>query len=148
MPMPLNKKNLLDDHDTLQKLVQAFSDFVTQDKLDKQLIREDIQKLSDGLVNRVDIVEKGIQDKLSKNDFGTFLSVNHAPVVADVNKLKDEKADRKDVQMLQAFINDDIDKRVRKLEDKAIYMIAWATGAAAVVALVIDMISRFYHFGS
>lgn len=77
----------ISDHDVLLRLVTSFDNYKEQDSKDKQLIRDDIQKLGDGIVNRVDILEKRIEGCLTKFEFGTFMSENHAPVLTQLKKI-------------------------------------------------------------
>jgi hypothetical protein len=71
----------LSDHDAILKLTTSFDNFKEQDGKDKLLIRNDIRQLGDGIVNRVDIVEKRIEGCFTKFEFGTFMSENHSPLL-------------------------------------------------------------------
>lgn len=98
----------------------------------------DQQQTDHDLLIRVDQKVDGLIDTIDKLQNGT---------VSDINSLKRDKADRKDVEILQQIINTDIEKRLRSVEGRIAYIYAWSAGAAAIVALIIDMLSRFYGFG-
>ena len=68
----------------IARLETSFNNFKEQDSKDKALIRADIKELSDGVVNRIDIVEKKVEDRYTKFEFGTFMSDSHAPLVQEV----------------------------------------------------------------
>jgi len=72
---------------------------------------------------------KGLKDE--------FVSLRDE-AVKRVDILEQEKANAKDLELLQNKINDDIEVRVRKLENNVIKIIAWASGAGAVVSFIIS----------
>jgi len=53
-------KRFKTDHDAITALIVSFDDFKEQDKQDKQLIRNDIKQLGDGIVNRITANEQGL----------------------------------------------------------------------------------------
>ena len=101
---------------------------------------------------------KNLTDKVKELNDGTY---------ARITSLENTKADRVMVDRIQKIIDDDIEKRMRaveicaiskdkqenfekrqeRIENKLVYIFAWAAGAAAVIALVIDLASRYLNIG-
>ena len=124
------------DHDTLTGFVSSFNEW--KDNVNQRFteIRNDIKEIKDGTVARIEGLEKS-------------------------------KADRVVVDKLQKIIDDDIEKRMRavelcaipkdkqesfekrqeRIENKLVWIFAWAAGAAAVIAIVIDLASRYLNIG-
>ena len=67
----------MEDHDILIEL-----------KSEMKFIREDIKELKNGFAHRLEKVETELGQKLTKFEFGTFMSENHSPIVHDVDNLK------------------------------------------------------------
>jgi hypothetical protein len=59
-----------------------------------------------------------------------------------IESLERDKADRHDFEELQNKVNHDIDVRVRKLEDKAIYIYAFAAGVGVAASLIVNYFSN------
>ena len=53
-------KRFKTDHDAITALIVSFDDFKEQDKQDKQLIRNDIKQLGDGVVGRITAAEQSL----------------------------------------------------------------------------------------
>lgn len=79
------------DHDAIVTLVAEFRGFQVQNSRDIQEIKDSVKDLKDNLASRVNLLERNMQTKMAKVEFGTFLAGEHTKLLVKLDKLNDWK---------------------------------------------------------
>jgi hypothetical protein len=128
----LLSQHTYDDHNTLIALVSSFNDF-KQNVNDRFCeVRSDIKEIKDGMVARVEILEKTKADRVEIDAIQKKIDDN---IEVRVRSLETDRVTQREHGIVLNNVND--------LENGQTRIYAWASALAFIISLVVAILVKF-----